>query len=176
MIIGFVGKCSNSLLRELDAAGIKYEALPAQFIVIMKCEEAVQTAWVATPTVAPVIYVWLHKRNSREALLTMNDNIIEHLEGKTMEDIERLFKIAKNIVVMDIKNPGLASESIYQNLYKVSLQDIQQLINARIATLKDCAHRLKSNDPKKNDELEVLRIKSIQQLAKIWNDIDALLN
>ena len=113
MIIGFVDKCSNSLLRELDTCGIKYEALPPQFIVIVKCEEAVQIAWGPTPVVAPVIYVWLHKHHARKALLTMNDNKIEHLEGKTIEDLERLFASAKNMVIMEAQQPG--SDSIWQH-------------------------------------------------------------
>jgi uncharacterized protein YjiS (DUF1127 family) len=101
MIIGFVGKCSNTLLRELDAASIKYEALPPHFIVIMKCDEAFRIAKVAIPAVAPVVSAWLQKHRARRALLTMKNNTLVPLEGKTIEDMKRLFATAKNMVIME---------------------------------------------------------------------------
>jgi hypothetical protein len=112
MIIGFVDKCSNSLLRELDTCGIKYEALPPQFIVIVKCDEAVQIAKAAIPAVAPVVFAWLYKQSARKALLTMKNNKIELLEGKTFEDMKRLIATAKNMVIMAAQQPD--SDSIWQ--------------------------------------------------------------
>jgi hypothetical protein len=113
MIIGFVDKCSNTLLRELDAAGIKYKAHTPEFIVIIKCNEAVQIAKVAIPAVVPVVSAWLQQHSARRALLTMRNNTIEPLEGKTLEDMKRLFVTAKNMVIMETQQSD--SESLWQH-------------------------------------------------------------
>jgi hypothetical protein len=106
VIIGLIGIGSDSLLRAFDAAGIEYETRPPQPGVIMNSGDAVKIAEVAIPAVALVVSAWLHERSSRKAMLTMKDNKIEHLEGRTVEDIERLFKIAKKIMIMETKKPG----------------------------------------------------------------------
>jgi hypothetical protein len=67
------------------------------------------------------------------------------------------------------------NKSTYQKFYKVSLQNVQQFIDERIAALDDCAHKLKSSDLNENDEIEVLRATSTQQLTRIRDSIDALL-
>ena len=85
----------------MDGAGIKYEALPPHFIVIMKCDEAVRIDRMAIPAIAPIVFAWLHKRSARKALLTMKNNKLEPLEGKTIENMKRLFATAKNMVIME---------------------------------------------------------------------------
>jgi hypothetical protein len=105
MIIGLIGNGSDNLLREFDAAGVQYERRPPQPGVIMNSGDAVLIASSAISAVAVVLSAWLNARNSRNAILTMKDNKIERLEGKSVEDVERLLKVAKKIMVMETKKP-----------------------------------------------------------------------
>jgi len=50
-----------------------------------------------------VLAAWLHARNSRKVVLTMKDHKIEHLEGRSAEEIASLIKVARKIVVMETK-------------------------------------------------------------------------
>ena len=105
MVVDIVGKGSETLLQAFDSAGIEYERRPVQPGVIMNAGDAVKIAEVAIPAVALVVAEWLHERSTRKAMLTMKDGKIEHLEGRTVDDIERLFKIAKRAVIAETKKP-----------------------------------------------------------------------
>jgi hypothetical protein len=176
IIIGLIGDSTGTLMQALAAAEIKFQKRPPEVVVIMECDEAIQISKTAVSATAAVAHAWLNERNSRKALLTLQNNTIERLEGRTAEDIQQLFRSAKYVVMIETQKPGSDKESIYLNLYKISLQNIRQLMDTRIGALDACANQLKGGDPKENKSIEELRSASIQQLAKLRQEIDTLLN
>ena len=71
----------------------------------MNAGEWVEIASASIQAAGVVLAAWLHARNSRKVVLTMKDDKIEHLEGRSAEEIAALLKVAKKIVVMETKKP-----------------------------------------------------------------------
>ena len=105
MIIDLVGRHSRSLLSDFDAAGVSYAERHPQPGVMMNAGEWVEIASASIQAAGVVLAAWLHARNSRKVVLTMKDDKIEHLEGRSAEEIAALLKVAKKIVVMETKKP-----------------------------------------------------------------------
>lgn len=105
MIISLVGRHSRSLLDDFDTAGVLYDERHPQPGVIMNAGEWVEIASASIQAAGVVLAAWLHARNSRKVVLTMKDDKIEHLEGRSADEIIALLKVAKKIVAMETKKP-----------------------------------------------------------------------
>ena len=106
MFISLLGKGSETLLHDFDAANISYVVHHPPVGVIMNAGETIEILQVVIPSVALVVAAWINGRSSRKAILTMKDNKIEHLEGRTVEDIESLMKMAQKIMIIETKKPN----------------------------------------------------------------------
>jgi hypothetical protein len=105
MIIKLVGKGSQTLLADFDAAGIVYETRPPQPGVIRNSGDAVKIAELAISAVATVLVAWLKYAPTRKAMITTKDGAILQAEGRNVAEVEQLLVSAKTIMVMDAKSP-----------------------------------------------------------------------
>ena len=92
----------------LDDAGVKYARRPRPVGVIMNAGDAIQIATDIAPhatwaaAVASVLIAWIKSRTSRKVNFTTKDNQVEHaFEGMSVDEIERLLKVSKSIMVID---------------------------------------------------------------------------
>jgi hypothetical protein len=105
MIISLVGKGSRTLLADLDAAGVAYETRPIQPGVIMNAGDAVKILEIAIPAVAAVLVAWVKYAPTRKVMITLPDRSIVQAEGRSVAEIEQVLTVAKQVMVMDAKNP-----------------------------------------------------------------------
>jgi hypothetical protein len=105
MIISLVGKGSQTLLADFDAAGVAYETRPPRPGVIMNSGDAVKIAEILIPVVAGVIVAWIKYAPTRKVMITLPDNTILQAEGRSVAELEQILIVAKTIMVMDAKSP-----------------------------------------------------------------------
>lgn len=105
MIITLVGKGARSLLTDLDAAGIAYDSRHPQPGVIMGAGDAISVLQIAIPAVAAVIVAWLKYAPTRKVMITLPDRTVVQAEGRSVTEIEQLLTVAKQVMVLDAKNP-----------------------------------------------------------------------
>jgi Effector Associated Constant Component 1 len=105
MFISLLGKDSKTLLQDFDAANVEYSVRRPRPGVIMNSGEVVEILSVAIPAVATVFVAWLNTRQTRKIIITLNDNTIVHVEGRSVAEVEKLLIIAKTIVAIDAKPP-----------------------------------------------------------------------
>ena len=103
MIISLVGKGSQSLLADLDAAGVEYETRPMQPGVVMNSGDAIKILEIAIPVVATVIVAWIKYAPTRKAMITTKDGAILQAEGRSVAEVEQLLLVAKKVMIMDAK-------------------------------------------------------------------------
>jgi hypothetical protein len=94
--------------RMLDDAGVKYVRKPRPVGVVMNSGDAIQIATDIAPhatwaaAIASVLIAWIKSRTSRKVNFTTKDNQVEHaFEGMSVDEIERLLKVSKSIMVLD---------------------------------------------------------------------------
>lgn len=71
----------------------------------MNSSELIEIASASIQAAGVVLAAWLHARSTRKVAVTLKDKQIEHLEGRSTEEIVALIKVAKQIVAMDTKKP-----------------------------------------------------------------------
>jgi len=110
LIVHLLDGKGNPFCRLLDDAGIAYERRPRPVGVILNSGDAIQIATDLAPhatwaaAVAWVIIAWIKSRASRKVTFTTTENEVQHaFEGMSVEEIERLLRVSKSIMVFDTK-------------------------------------------------------------------------
>ena len=103
MIISLVGKGSQTLLADLDAAGVEYETRPIQPGIIMNSGDAIKILEIAIPVVATVIVAWIKYAPTRKAMITTKDGAVLQAEGRSVAEVEALMRAAKSVMILDAK-------------------------------------------------------------------------
>jgi hypothetical protein len=108
MVISLLGVGSDSLLTELDAAGIQYIRLRPESGQVMNAGEWIEIAKATAPyaAVAAVLVAWIRARASRKVIVTLEDNKVLQTEGMSASEIERLLPLAKTIAAAETKKPS----------------------------------------------------------------------
>jgi hypothetical protein len=109
MVITLVGKSSKTLLKEFDAAGIKYQSRPPQPGVIMNSGEPIIIS-SSIAAVAAVIVAWIRYAPTRKVMITQPDGTIVQAEGRSPEEVEQLLISAKTIMALDAKKADSSSQ------------------------------------------------------------------
>ena len=113
MIISLLGIGSETLLSDLDSAGIEYISYrppigvilngPGEIIQIVK-DASGTIPWLA---VATVFHAWLKHRSSRKINITTKNNKVAMIEanGFSVEEIAKILPHCKNLIAMETKKP-----------------------------------------------------------------------
>jgi hypothetical protein len=110
MKISLLGIGSETLLSELDSAGVKYShrrpplGAPVASGNTIEITTLIKDAvpWAA---IASVLVAWLRSRSSRKVILTLDDNKVFHAEGMSVDEIQRLLPHTKNVAACETKKP-----------------------------------------------------------------------
>ena len=110
MKISLVGIGSETLLSELDAAGVEYSHRRPPPGLPMASGETIEIATLikdAVPwaAIASVLVAWLRSRSSRKVILTLNDKKVFHAEGMSLDEIQQLLPQTKNVAACETKKP-----------------------------------------------------------------------
>jgi hypothetical protein len=131
MIISLVGKQSRSLLADFDTAGLEYELLVPRSGVIMNAGEAASIAQAIISAATVVIVAWLKYAPTRKIMITLPDNTVVHVEGRSLRKSSNCYEVLKESWLwMPQNNPGkmMASSAIrVENLEVATLADDPRL-------------------------------------------------
>jgi hypothetical protein len=105
MIISLLGIGSDTLLKDFDAAGIRYVRRLPPPGQIMNAGDAAEILAASVTGVALVLAAWLKNRPSRKVTITQKDNRIYQAEGRSVAEVEELLKGAKQIMALETKKP-----------------------------------------------------------------------
>jgi len=105
MRISLSGVGSDTLLTDLDGAGIKYVHRLPEPGQMMNAGELVEIAKVAVPAIATVLVAWISARASRKVTITLPDKKIVQVEGRSVQEVEHLLTLAQSVMVMETKKP-----------------------------------------------------------------------
>jgi hypothetical protein len=106
--IGLVGKHAKSILLDFDAGGVEYTMrMPEAGRVMASGGEWVVIKNLLLPQAAKLLNAWLSHGSTRRLNVTLPDNRVIMAEAPSVEEVERLMGIAKQILLMDTSNaPG----------------------------------------------------------------------
>ena len=110
MKISLLGIGSETLLSELDSAGIKYSHRPPPLGAPVASGNTIEITTLikdAVPwaAIASVLVAWLRSRSSRKVILTLDDNKVFHAEGMSVDEIQRLLSHTKKVAACETKKP-----------------------------------------------------------------------
>jgi hypothetical protein len=110
MKISLVGIGSETLLSELDSAGIKYSHRRPPLRTPVAGGKTIEIATLikdAVPwaAIASVFVAWLRSRSSRKVIFTLDDDTVFHAEGMSVDEIQRLLPHTKNVAACETKKP-----------------------------------------------------------------------
>lgn len=94
-----------SFLQALDDAGLQYEEIkpvPGQILASGTMVVIAQTAAIAG-SIATVLVAWLKARSSRKIFITLEDNRSIQLEGYSIQQLEQLLPLVKQMSAIDTK-------------------------------------------------------------------------
>lgn len=103
--IGLVGKRAKSILLAFDAAGVEYtQRRPEPGRAMASGGEWVFIKNILLPQAAKLLSAWLSHRSTRRLSVTLPDNRVIMAEAPSVEEVERLMEIAKQVMLMDTSN------------------------------------------------------------------------
>ena len=112
MIISLLGIGSETLLSDLDSAGVKYIRHHPPAGVIINGPETIQiikdiSDTIPWGTIAAILIAWLKYRPSRRIQVKLEDNKILHIgtEGLSVEKFKDLLLHCQNITAIETKKP-----------------------------------------------------------------------
>ncbi|HDR9797398.1 hypothetical protein SB461_27420 [Burkholderia cenocepacia] len=93
----------NSFLSELDRNSIEYSQIELFSSGVMASGEliAIAKAFVSSTAFATVVVTWLKTRASRKIIVTAKDEKIIHLEGYSVDEVEKILAIADRVAVVE---------------------------------------------------------------------------
>jgi hypothetical protein len=96
------GPGSETLLADLDSAGIKYERwVPRPWQIMNAGFWARLDGEIFWPDVSRVFVAWVAGRNSRKVSVTQADHKILDIEGMSAGEVEKALSSCKNIMIID---------------------------------------------------------------------------
>lgn len=104
MTISLIGKYTKSLLEDFKAAGIAYEERRPRPGVIMNSADVITIAEALISSATIVIVAWLKYSPTRKLMVTLPDNRIVQAEGRSVEEVEELLRVGRQIMAADAKN------------------------------------------------------------------------
>jgi hypothetical protein len=115
MTISLIGMGSESLMAELDAAGVECSHRGPPVNVPMNSGDSIEIAtgikdavpWAA---IASVLVTWLRSRASRKVILTLEDNTVLHAEGMSIDEIKSLLRQTRRVSALETKKPEVESK------------------------------------------------------------------
>ena len=105
MMISLLGVGSYTLLADFDAAGINYVRCYPEPGQIMNAGEWVEIAKVSVTAIASVLVAWISARASRKVLIALPDKRTFAVEGRSVDEVERLLSLAMTITALETKKP-----------------------------------------------------------------------
>lgn len=105
--IGLVGKHAKSILLDFDAAGVEYTMRKPEAGRVMASGECIIVSSILLHHASKLLAAWLSHRSTRRLSVTLPDNRVIMAEAPSVEEVERLMEIAKQVTLMDTSNaPG----------------------------------------------------------------------
>jgi hypothetical protein len=108
LIVHVLAGGDDPFCQMLDEAGISYSRDPKPCGIVMDAGDTIRIAADLAPhavwatALASVLKAWIKSRNSRKVNFTTKDNEVIHaFEGMTPDEIERLLRTSKSIMVID---------------------------------------------------------------------------
>jgi hypothetical protein len=98
-----VGIGSDLFLFDLDTADIAYREIHAPMYEPQNCGQSIDLLATVMAPVAAVLVAWLNTRPTRKAIVRTKDDVVIHVEGRSVKEVESLLKSAQSIMVMDTK-------------------------------------------------------------------------
>ncbi len=111
MQMSLLGKGVETLLVELDVAGIKYIRNRPPSGLIMNSGDTIQFLLdmhgvIPWTEIAIVLIAWIDHRSSREITLTTPKNKILRIKGYSSKQLEQILPLCKNLRVIETKKPN----------------------------------------------------------------------
>lgn len=110
MKIHLLGIGSETLLSDLDSAGVKFSRNHPPHGEVMNSGSSIEIATHATDAVpwvaiASVLVAWLRARASRKVILTLDDKKVFYAEGLSVREVQRLLGRTSSVNAFDTKKP-----------------------------------------------------------------------
>ena len=105
MNVTLLGIGSETLLQDLDAAGVEYARRSPQPGMDTSAGQVLETLRFSAPAVAGIIVAWLNARPSRKVTVTLKDDTTWHAAGKSVAEVEKLLTGAKSILALETEKP-----------------------------------------------------------------------
>lgn len=98
----------KSFLAALDEAAIDYNPVAALSTTILASGGLIAIAQtiVSSGAVAAIVVAWLKARASRKVIVTTNENQVVHVEGYSVDEVEKILAIAASVAVIDTEKPN----------------------------------------------------------------------
>ena len=96
----------DAFTQMLEESSIKYGEVQTFSSAIM-ASDMVLTVYGVLQTAAPwaalaaVLVAWIKSRPTRKIIITTKDNQVIHLEGLTIQEVERVLALSSNLSVID---------------------------------------------------------------------------
>jgi hypothetical protein len=111
MEVIFFGRGSESLLADLDSAGIAYERwVPRPWQILDAGFWARIDKDASWSALAEVLVAWAGAVGSRKVSITQSDNKIMNLAGLGVKAVEKILPACKNIMAVERPKPGFKKD------------------------------------------------------------------
>jgi hypothetical protein len=106
------GPGSETLLADLDSAGIKYERwAPRPWQIMNAGFWARLDGEISWTDVSKALVAWVAGRHSRKISVTQADHKILDIEGMNAHEVEKILSSCKNIMIIDRQPPDASGET-----------------------------------------------------------------